>query len=117
MVGTQAVLDADDAQQIVGFAINKFRGDVSLFDAGLAAITAHTGWPSLGVHLDAEDAIAAEQILDAELPQLRVVVPVFPRISNHTDFDALRLHPQVDVHYVGPDGDKPAAVINYSARQ
>ena len=38
-----------------------------------------------------------------------MLVPVFPRISNHTDFDALRLHPQVDIHYVGPDGDKPAA--------
>ena len=31
---------------------------------------------------------------------LRVVVPVLPRISNHTDFDPLRAHPQVDLQYV-----------------
>ena len=31
---------------------------------------------------------------------LTVIVPALPRISNHTDFDALRAHPQVDFHYV-----------------
>jgi len=30
---------------------------------------------------------------------LRVLVPVLPRIANHTDFDPLRLHPQIDFHY------------------
>jgi len=36
-------------------------------------------------------------------------VPALPRISNHTDFDALRLHPQVEFAFVGPGADIPAA--------
>jgi len=40
---------------------------------------------------------------------LRVIVPTFPRISNHTDFDPLRNHPQVDLAYVGPGEIPPAA--------
>ena len=116
LIGTLELLSETEQQRVSGFVINKFRGDIALLQPGLDWLEERTGKPVIGVvpylpglHLDAEDAIAAEQILDAELPQLRVVVPIFPRISNHTDFDALRLHPQVDVHYVGPDGDKPAA--------
>ena len=116
LVGTLDLLSETEQQRVMGFVINKFRGDIALLEPGLDWLEERTGKPVIGVipylpglHLDAEDAIAAEQILDTELPQLRVVVPVFPRISNHTDFDALRLHPQVDLHYVGPDGDKPAA--------
>jgi adenosylcobyric acid synthase len=40
---------------------------------------------------------------------LRVVVPVLPHISNHTDFDPLLLHPQVALHWVAPDAIPPAA--------
>ena len=40
---------------------------------------------------------------------LRIIVPALPRISNHTDFDALRLHPQIDFSYIGPGQDIPAA--------
>ncbi|GAB2901422.1 cobyric acid synthase [Uliginosibacterium flavum] len=40
---------------------------------------------------------------------LRVITPVTPRISNHTDFDALRLHPQIDFRFIGPDETIPAA--------
>jgi adenosylcobyric acid synthase len=116
LVGTLDLLSETEQHRIVGFVINKFRGDIALLEPGLDWLEERTGKPVIGVipylpglHLDAEDAIAAEQILDTKLPQLRVVVPVFPRISNHTDFDALRLHPQVDLHYVGPDGDKPPA--------
>ena len=116
LVGTLDLLSATEQQRVIGFVINKFRGDIALLESGLDWLKERTGKSVIGVipylpglHLDAEDAIAAEQILDAELPQLRVVVPVFPRISTHTDFDALRLHPQVDLHYVGPDGDKPPA--------
>ena len=116
LVGTLELLSQTEQQRVVGFVINKFRGDIALLQPGLDWLEERTGKAVVGVipylpglHLDAEDAIAAEQILDADLSQLKVLVPVFPRISNHTDFDALRLHPQVDIHYVGPDGDKPAA--------
>jgi adenosylcobyric acid synthase len=116
LVGTLELLSETEQQRVVGFVINKFRGDIALLQPGLDWLEERTGKAVVGVipylpglHLDAEDAIAAEQILDPDLSQLKVLVPVFPRISNHTDFDALRLHPQVDIHYVGPDGDKPAA--------
>ena len=116
LVGTLDLLSKTEQQRVIGFVINKFRGDIALLQPGLDWLEERTGKAVIGVipylpglHLDAEDAIAAEQTLDADLPQLKVLVPVFPRISNHTDFDALRLHPQIDIHYVGPDGDKPAA--------
>jgi len=41
--------------------------------------------------------------------KLRVIVPALPHISNHTDFDPLRLHPQVALHWVAPDAAPPAA--------
>ncbi|MGV6806494.1 MAG: cobyric acid synthase, partial [bacterium] len=62
-----------------------------------------------GLHLDAEDAVNANQILDRSRSTLKVVVPVFSRISNHTDFDALRLHPLVDLQFVGPEQTIPPA--------
>src|SRR5690349_7057555 len=49
LVGTHAVLEPDERARIHGFLINKFRGEVKLFDAGLDAVTRMTGWPSLGV--------------------------------------------------------------------
>lgn len=108
IVGTLALLSASEQQRIGGFIINRFRGDLSLLQPGLDWLMQRTGKPVFGVlpylhglHLEAEDAIQVQQIdplLNAG--QLRVVVPVLPRISNHTDFDSLRLHPQVDLQFV-----------------
>jgi adenosylcobyric acid synthase len=114
LVGTKAVIDADDAAMIVGYIINKFRGDRTLFDDGLGIITAHTGWPSLGVvpwlkaaaRLPAEDSVALERLsrneaLDAAGSPARVVaVPVYDRIANFDDFDPLVHDPAFDVRFV-----------------
>jgi adenosylcobyric acid synthase len=62
----------------------------------------------MGWHLDAEDAVAASQPAK-ETDALRVLVPVTPRISNHTDFDPLRLHPQVDLRFVRGGEERPPA--------
>jgi adenosylcobyric acid synthase len=62
----------------------------------------------MDLHLEAEDGIDQRQI-DKAAQVLKVVVPVLPRISNHTDFDPLRLHPQVDLQFVGPGQAIPAA--------
>ena len=105
LVGTQAVLDADDAEQVVGFAINKFRGDVSLFDAGLKTITEHTGWPSLGVltwfqdawKLPAEDALELASHVGG---QIKIAVPVLSRIANFDDLDPLTNEPDVTVEMI-----------------
>jgi adenosylcobyric acid synthase len=105
--GTLALLAETEQARVAGFVINRFRGDRALLEPGLDWLTRRTAKPVLGVlpylhglHLEAEDALC-HHALAPEGP-LRVIVPVLPRISNHTDFDPLRLHPQVAFRYVGP---------------
>ncbi len=129
LVGTLALLSESEQARVKGFVINRFRGDISLLQSGLDWLEAHTGKPVLGVlpyldalHLDAEDALvqptaqsqaATEQPTTAQSARaqsetaqtgtrLRVGVLVYPRISNHTDFDPLRLHPDIEFCYIGP---------------
>ncbi|MWV15884.1 cobyric acid synthase [Pseudomonas sp. L-22-4S-12] len=115
LVGTLELLSASEQARVQGFVINRFRGDLSLLQPGLDWLEERTGKPVLGVlpylmdfHLEAEDAIATRQVIQAE-QSLKVVVPVLPRISNHTDFDPLRLHPQVDLQFIGPGQAIPPA--------
>ena len=115
LVGTLALLSASEQARVVGFVINRFRGDVALLEPGLRWLEDHTRKPVLGVlpylrglKLDAEDAISREAD-GAKTDALRVIVPVLPRISNHTDFDPLRAHPQVELRYVGPGEIPPPA--------
>lgn len=115
LVGTLALLSESEQARVVGFVINKFRGDIALLQPGLDWLEARTGKPVVGVlpylhdlHLEAEDAIANHQAKKADA-QLTVVVPVLPHIANHTDFDALRLHPQVDLQFVRLSEPIPAA--------
>ena len=115
LVGTLALLSPSEQARVQGFVINRFRGDLALLQPGLDWLEAHTGKPVLGVlpylldfHLEAEDAVDSRQPSKrGEL--LRVVVPVLPRISNHTDFDPLRLHPQVALSFIRPGEAIPAA--------
>ena len=115
LVGTLACLSESERARVAGFVINRFRGDISLLTPGLDWLTAQTGKPVFGVlpylhglHLDAEDAVQTAQ-RQASSDALRVIIPVLPRVSNHTDFDALRAHPQVDVQLVGPGQPIPSA--------
>ena len=115
LVGTLELLSPSEQARVKGFIINRFRGDIALLQPGLDWLQARTGKPVVGVlpyvmdlHLEAEDGIDRRQI-DKSADVLKVVVPVLPRISNHTDFDPLRLHPQVDVQFIGPGQPIPAA--------
>lgn len=115
LVGTLELLSPSEQARVKGFIINRFRGDIALLQPGLDWLQARTGKPVVGVlpyvmdlHLEAEDGIDRRQI-DKATDVLKVVVPVLPRISNHTDFDPLRLHPQVDVQFIGPGQPIPAA--------
>ncbi|NNT94792.1 cobyric acid synthase [Stutzerimonas nitrititolerans] len=115
LVGTLELLSASEQARVRGFVINRFRGDIALLQPGLDWLERRTGKPVLGVlpylmdfHLEAEDAVDVRQSAKAA-EVLKVVVPVLPRISNHTDFDPLRLHPQVDLRFVGPGQPVPAA--------
>lgn len=115
LVGTLALLSDSERARVQGFVINRFRGDLSLLQSGLDWLEAYTGKPVLGVlpwltglHLEAEDALPLEQSSGGS-GLLKVVVPAFPRISNHTDLDPLRLHPQVELCWVGPGQSFPVA--------
>jgi adenosylcobyric acid synthase len=117
LVGTLDLLSQSEQDRIFGFIINRFRGDISLLQSGLDWLEARTGKPVLGVvnylpglQLEAEDAIDRDaDIVDAQAETIKVVVPVLSRISNHTDFDVLRLLPNVDFEFVGPGNPLPAA--------
>jgi adenosylcobyric acid synthase len=118
LVGTLALLSPSEQARVVGFFINRFRGDLALLQPGLDWLEQYTGKPVLGVlpymhdlHLEAEDAIpspACGRGAGGE-GRLRVVVPVLPHISNHTDFDPLRLHPQIDFSFVTISESLPPA--------
>jgi adenosylcobyric acid synthase len=60
-----------------------------------------------GLFLDAEDALAHHCERGAET-KLRIVAPVFPRIANANDLDPLRLHPDIDFRWIGPNQPLPA---------
>jgi adenosylcobyric acid synthase len=116
IVGTLALLSVTERARVAGFVINRFRGDVGLLKPGLDWLERETGKPVLGVlpylqglHLEAEDALPRDVPVRAADHALRIVVPALPRISNHTDFDPLRLHPQVDCRFIGPDHSIPSA--------
>lgn len=118
LVGTLELLSQSEQSRVIGFIINRFRGDISLLNPGLDWLAERTGKPVLGVipylhdlYLDAEDAINTEQVRDVEqIGRLfKVVVPVLPRISNHTDFDALRLNPLIDLNFVSVNQPCPPA--------
>jgi adenosylcobyric acid synthase len=109
LVGTLELLSESERERVAGFVINRFRGDPALLQSGIDWLEAYTGKPVLGVlpylhglHLEAEDALPAAWSESAAGEQFRVVVPVLPHISNHTDFDPLRLHPQVELCFVPP---------------
>lgn len=117
IVGTLALLSESEQKRVIGFVINRFRGDIELLQPGLDWLEEKTGKPVLGVlpylhdlHIEAEDAITTHQILpDTKLNRIKVIAPVLPHISNHTDFDALRLHRFVDFQFIKRTDEIPQA--------
>ena len=123
LCGTQLLLPKADRARIKGFVINRFRGDVSLFEAGLKRIEAETAWPSLGVvpwfadaaRLPAEDAqsLTGQPAPAGPEPErtgsIRIAVPQLSRIANFDDLDPLRLEPHVSLIMVPPGQPIPLA--------
>jgi adenosylcobyric acid synthase len=121
IVGTQAVMSAEDNALVAGFMINKFRGDPSLFDDGYAMIENHTGWPGFGVAPWFADAwkLPAEDALDIATPQrdtgLHIVCLKLSRMANFDDLDPLSQEASVRLTMLMPGqaipGDADLVVI------
>ena len=116
VAGTHLILPEEDRRMIAGYLINKFRGDVSLFDDGIKAIEGFTGWRCFGVvpwlkaasRLPSEDSVVLERLAAGEKRALKVAVPMLSRIANFDDLDPLKAEPQVEVVFVPPGKPLPA---------
>ena len=116
LVGAHTVLDAADRARIRGFIINKFRGDASLFTAGIETIERYTGWPSFGMvpwlpvarRLPAEDAMQLAAVgSETKNARVKIAVPHLPHIANFDDFDPLHAEPDVTLTFVAPGEPLP----------
>jgi adenosylcobyric acid synthase len=116
LVGTHAILAEEDRRMIAGYIINKFRGDVSLFDDGIRSVGDFTGWPCFGVvpwlkaagRLPAEDSVVLERLAKGASGALKIAVPVLSRIANFDDLDPLRAEPDVELVFVRAGEALPA---------
>ena len=120
IVGTKEVIAAEDAATIVGFLVNKFRGDPKLFAEAMQFIESRTGWKALGLIsycaaarvLPAEDSMALAEKPAADGPVARglvkIAVPILPGIANFDDLDPLRMEPGVSVVLVRSGQTLPA---------
>jgi adenosylcobyric acid synthase len=117
LVGTKAVLEAEDAAMIEGFIVNRFRGDPALFSDGMLIIAEKTGWASIGLLPHFADAakLPAEDALGLSGPaerkpgaNIRIAVPILPHISNFDDLDPLDMEPDVELIRVRPGETIPA---------
>jgi adenosylcobyric acid synthase len=108
IVGTFALLPAEDRALLKAFLINKFHGDASLFDDGRDLIERETGTPCLGVlphfshawKLPAEDAVALENTVAGRPGKIKICVLRLPHIANFDDLDPLRMEPDMSVDFV-----------------
>lgn len=105
--GSIALQTPEDRKLIKGIIINKFRGDMRLFDEGRRMLEDLCGVPVLGVvpyykdiYIDEEDSVALEQKRRQLIAgKLNVAVVLLRHISNYTDFGTLERHPRVNLFY------------------
>lgn len=106
LYGTVMLLEDDEKERIKGLVINKFRGDRSILDSGVAMLQEKCGIPVAGVvpymelSLEDEDGLGVEQ-KQKETGLVDLAVIRFPRISNFTDFHVFEQLPGISVRYAG----------------
>ena len=118
--GSIALQTPEDRSIIKGLIINKFRGDMRLFDEGRKMLEDICGIPVLGVipyykdiYIEEEDSVAlAQKSMQAERGKVNVAVVMLRHLSNYTDFDALERDPRVHLFYTNNTEDiKKADII------
>lgn len=117
--GSVMLQTPEDRSRIKGIIINKFRGDLRLFESGRRLLEELCGIPVLGVvpmaehiKIEEEDSVALENKnkLIAE-NKVKVGVVALPHISNFTDFNMLERHPEVNLFYLTVPEDVDEADI------
>jgi len=117
--GSIALQTPEDRRLIKGIIINKFRGDMRLFDEGRRMLEEICGVPVLGVipyfkdiYIDEEDSVALEQKRrQLAEDKVNVAVVLLRHISNYTDFDTLERDPRVNLFYTSNTSDIQRADI------
>lgn len=117
--GSIALQSPEDRQLIKGIIINKFRGDLRLFDEGRRMLEDLCGIPVLGVipyfkdiHIEEEDSVAlAQKSWQLEAGKVNVAVIMLKHLSNYTDFDALERDPRIHLFYTNNVDDISKADI------
>ena len=120
IIGTLTCLPDEDRERVRGFIINRFRGDATLFDDGIAYIERRTGLPVLGltpfyyhIEIDSEDGMPLDTLIDppaGPLPgRINIAVIRLPHISNFTDFNPLIRETAVSLHYLA----RPRSLTGY----
>ena len=117
VIGTLAIIPPQDKDRVKGILINRFRGDITLFEDGVQYIEEHTGLPVLGVipyfrdiHIDCEDGFSQEQLIDPIFPKnspakVKIAIIRLPHISNFTDFATLESDSELLTHYLSRPRD------------
>lgn len=114
--GSVMLQTPEDRKRIKGIIINKFRGDLRLFEQGRELIEDLCKIPVLGVvpmanhiKIDEEDSVAIEnKNKTISGNKIKVGVVTLPHISNFTDFNVLEQHPEVNLFYI----TSPAEIDN-----
>ena len=114
VVGTLELIDPADRDRVAGVIINKFRGDVSLFQPAVDFLEQRTNKPVLGIvpyfqgfRVQEEDTIPLDRHRPAKAEgseSVDISVLYLPHISNFTDFDPLEGEPDVNLRYIGRGG-------------
>ena len=110
IVGTLACLMPEQRDLIKGFIINRFRGDISLFEDGVNWIERQTGKKVFGVlpwydhiNIEPEDSVVIEKpgrVAREQNGRPSIAVIRLPHISNFNDFDPLSMLPELSVHFL-----------------
>ena len=118
--GTIALLTEEERKRIKGVIINKFRGDISLFDEGRKIIENLTGVPVVGVvpyfsniKIEEEDSVVLERKMRTySSGKINVAIILLKRMSNFTDFDVLEMDPRFNPYYTNnPEDIEKADII------
>ena len=117
--GSIALQTPEDRKLIKGIIINKFRGDMRLFDEGRKMLEDICGVPVLGVipyfkdiHIEEEDSVAlAQKSFIMQQGKVNIAVVMLQHLSNYTDFDSLEQDPRIHLFYTNNIDDISKADI------